>query len=426
MIKHHCLMGLLFGALTAMLLLQGCMFFKLKEELTEFEDDFALLQGNIAVESPPKKNVLVVAYENTPSGTNLYQAVLMNSQSGDYSFEVKKGTYYIGAFEDLNNNLSYDDGEPAGFYGKPDPIAITGEPLDPRHPKTRIGIDFSISAQKSLPPGFQGKSVLTSETVKHSLIKAGELVSFDDQIMSEKYGSMGYWQPLSFLREIGFGIFFLEKYDKNKIPILFIHGAVGTPIGWKETVERINRDRYQPWFYYYPSGLPLDKISKALNSLVNELHHRYDFKEMVVVAQSMGGLVARSFILQNVYDSRQDFIKRFISISTPWNGHRMSEKGVKQAPTPVPSWHDMIPNSPFIERLYERKLPPFVKHYLLFSYRGNCSMFLENNDGTVELASELDYRAQSEAEQIYGYNEDHGSIVFSEPYLIKIGELLGK
>jgi uncharacterized alpha/beta hydrolase family protein len=172
--------------------------------------------------------------------------------------------------------------------------------------------------------------------------------------------------------------------------------------------------------------MPLDKISKALNSLVNELHHRYGFKEMVVVAQSMGGLVARSFILQNVYESRQDFIKMFISISTPWNGHRMTEKGVKQAPTPVPSWRDMIPNSPFIERLYEKKLPPFVTHYLLFSYRGDCSMFLENNDGTVELASELDYRAQSEAEQIYGYNEDHGSIVFSEPYLSKMGELLGK
>ncbi len=425
MLKNHRFMGLLCGAAAAILLLQGCMFSKLKNELTELDDAYALT-GQITAASSQKKDVLVVAYEKTAEGAQLYQAVLMNPESGDYSFEVKKGIYYIAAFEDLNNNLSHDDGEPAGYYGKPDPIIITGEPLDPLHPKTRSGLDFSISAQKRLPPGYHGQILLTSEMVKRSLIKAGELVRFDDPIFSEEYGGMGYWKPLSFLREVGFGIYFLEKYNKNKIPILFIHGAVGTPLGWKDTVARINRDRYQPWFYYYPSGLPLDKISNALNTIINVMHRRYGFKEMVVVAQSMGGLVARSFILRNVHDSKQDFIKMFISVSTPWNGHRMSEKGVKQAPTPVPSWHDMVPGSEFIEKLYARKLPPFLKFHLYFSYRGDCSLFLANNDGTVELASELDYRAQAEADEIYGFDEDHGSIIFSEPYLAKMGALLGK
>lgn len=410
--------------LCLIILLNGCAFFKLEKELAGLEDVY-VFRGKIIDSSSHKKDILVVVYKKTPDDVLLNQAVIVNPQSGDYSLKVKKGTYFIGAFEDLNNNLAHDDGEPAGYYGKPDAIEITGDPMDLQHPRTRTGLDFSISASKRFPDGYHGEIRLTSEIVKQSVIKTGELIRFDDKIMAQEFGSKGYWEPLTFLREVGIGIFFLEEYDEDKIPILFIHGAVGTPSGWKETIEQINRDRYQPWFYYYPSGLPLDKMGAALNTLVNELHRRYGFKKMYVVAQSMGGLVARSFIVKSVYESKQDFIKLFISVSTPWNGHRMSEKGVKQAPVAVPSWHDMVPGSEFIEKLYERKLPSFLKHYLFFSYKGNCSLFLENNDGTVELASELDYRAQSEADRIFGYNEDHGSIIYSERYLSQIQELLG-
>ena len=60
----------------------------------------------------------------------------------------------------------------------------------------------------------------------------------------------------------------------------------------------------------------------------------------------------------------------------------------------------------------------------MFSYKGNCSLFLENNDGTVELSSELDQRAQKEADRIFGYNEDHGSILFSERVQAQINDLL--
>ncbi len=124
--------------------------------------------------------------------------------------------------------------------------------------------------------------------------------------------------------------------------------------------------------------------------------------------------------------TKEVLIKRFITISTLWNGHHMTEKGVQHAPTAVPSWHDMIPGSDFIQSLFQRKLPSFLDYYLFFSYKGDCSLFLQNNDGTVELASELDLRAQAEAERMFGYNEDHGSILFNETVLSKINELLAR
>ena len=55
------------------------------------------------------------------------------------------------------------------------------------------------------------------------------------------------------------GLFLLAPYDPDKIPILFVHGANGTPEGWKMIVEQIDRKKYQPWFYYYPSGFRLNK-----------------------------------------------------------------------------------------------------------------------------------------------------------------------
>jgi hypothetical protein len=90
----------------------------------------------------------------------------------------------------------------------------------------------------------------------------------------------------------------------------------------------------------------------------------------------------------------------------------------------VPSWYDMVPGSPFITSLFARRLPESVAYDLFFSYRGDCSLFLENNDGTVELASELDARAQREARRIYGYDEDHGSILASAGAIAQLTRLL--
>jgi hypothetical protein len=78
----------------------------------------------------------------------------------------------------------------------------------------------------------------------------------------------------------------------------------------------------------------------------------------------------------------------------------------------------------FIRSVFERRLPASVTYDLVFSYRGDCSLFLANNDGTVELSSELDQRAQREARRIYGYDEDHGSILTSAEAIDQLARLL--
>jgi len=380
--------------------------------------------GKIVNDSPHQKDILVVVYKESPQGMSVSRASIVDSATGHFALKVRKGIYFILAFQDLNNNLVYDADEPIGYYGKPDAIEVPDKTLDVKQSQVRMGLDFSVSVSNRFPENLPSEVIITPGIIDKSFAKIGVPIRFEDELMAQGYGNKGYWQPLTFLREVGMGVFFLEEYDEDKTPVLFIHGALGTPLGWKEMVDRIDRKQFQPWFYYYPSGLPLDKVSNALNIMVMDLHSHYGFESLYVVAHSMGGLVARSFILRNAYESQQDFIKLFISISTPWNGHRMTEKGVKQAPTAVPSWYDMVPDSDFIQAVFQRKLPRFVRYYLFFSFKGNCSLFLENNDGTVELSSELDYRAQAEADRLFGYNEDHGSIIYSDRVLSQIDELL--
>ena len=405
-----------------MLLLSGCAFFKLEEELVEFEQTF-WLTGKITHQSPRQKEVVIVLYRRTSDGNQVVTAKIM-PPSGEYDLEVRSGDYYIVAFEDLNGNLNHDSGESVGYYGKPDKIIIQKDQMPAQTPHARMNLDFTIAASTRYPDGFTSKIPITADITKKSNLVAGDLITFENRKFSMENAKKGYWEPLTFIREVGVGIFFLEKYDPGKVPVLFVHGAVGTPLHFKAIANHIDRDRFQPWLYYYPSGMLLSKVSNVLNFMIMDLQKQYGFEKLVVVAHSMGGLVARKFILQNINDDQQDYIGLFISISTPWSGHRMAEKGVKQAPTPIPSWHDMVPDSAYIQSIFARKLPDTLPYYLMFSHKGDHSRFMENNDGSVELASQLDYRAQVEAVRIFGYNEDHVGILSSQRVFDQINDLL--
>jgi triacylglycerol esterase/lipase EstA (alpha/beta hydrolase family) len=156
-----------------------------------------------------------------------------------------------------------------------------------------------------------------------------------------------------FFRELGGNIYFLEEYDPKKIPILFIHGATGTPKGWKYFVDNIDRTRFQPWFFYYPSGARIQSMSYLLFWKLENLKIKYNFEQLYITAHSMGGLVARSFIMD--HGAHFPYVKLFISLATPWGGSGMAEYGVKQSPAVIPCWIDMQPESPFIQSLYRKK-----------------------------------------------------------------------
>jgi len=111
------------------------------------------------------------------------------------------------------------------------------------------------------------------------------------------------------------GLYMLEPFDPNKIPVVMVHGLWSSPVTWTEmfndlrAMPEISR-RYQFWFYLYPSGQPFwvsarqfrDDLATA-REVLDPQHQYAALDEMVLVGHSMGGLVSR---LQTL-DSGEDF-----------------------------------------------------------------------------------------------------------------------
>jgi len=383
----------------------SCALVKLKKETTESLSSTVLV-GRISTAFPGEGPIIVCAYAMDQGKREVAHYTVLHD-SGEYELMVPKGNYYVFAYWDKDGNLIYDAGEPAGQYGDPKMVIA---------PAGGVVGDINIVIPKKthidVPSGFEISSVKPDQLYSRL---AGAIIDLDDELFSEEQGSKGYWEPVSFFRELGGNIYFLEEYDPKKIPILFIHGATGTPKGWKYFVDNIDRKRFQPWFFYYPTGARIQSMSYLLFWKLENLKIKYNFEQLYITAHSMGGLVARSFIMD--YGARFPYVKLFISLATPWGGSGMAEYGVKQSPAVIPCWIDMQPESPFIQSLYRTKMPETVSFYMFYGHRGNRNPFRSNNDETIDFSSLLDLRAQSEAKMNYAFNEDHASIIYSNKVL---------
>jgi pimeloyl-ACP methyl ester carboxylesterase len=402
------------GVLCCLLLVcSGCAFVSLKKEVAEIEQSYAL-SGRVVSDVSAGDLVVVLLYRDDDPGPSLHQATI-SLETGDFSTIVGEGTYFLAAFVDENQNLRHDAKEPFGFFGRPDPIAVgkkaySGGNGGKENPNIRI-------RKGAIWPAILPESGDTQSMLVRSFARIGEIKSLSDALFSAENGQFGYWRPLSFLKQHGFGIFFLGPYRRDRIPVLFVHGAAGTPADWRAQIESIDREQFHPWVFFYPSGFRLDDIASGLSGLVKRLHEVHGFDTLIVVAHSMGGLVSRAMILKHAAAGEEDYIRTFVSVSTPWAGHRAAAAGVNHAPEAIPSWHDMVPGSPFIGNVLDNPLPSKTRHILFFSFRGDCSPFMANNDGAVELSSQLDYRVQKGAVKIFGFDEDHTGILTSPGFI---------
>ena len=391
----------------------GCTLVKLKKDVSESLAS-TILVGHVSTPYPGKGPIVVAAYSMNQGKKEIAHYTILHD-SGEYELMVVPGNYYVFAYWDKNSNLIYEEGEPAGQYGDPKFVSVPAGGVVHQ-------IDFVIPEKGSnidLPHGFKVSPVKPKKL--HSRL-AGAITDLDDERFSDENGRKGFWEPVEFYKEFGGNIYFLEEYDPEKIPILFVHGATGTPAGWKYFVNNIDRTRFQPWFFYYPSGARIKSMSYLLFWKLFNLQIKYKFDKMYITAHSMGGLVVRSFIVD--YGTYFPYVKLFISLATPWGGDRMAEYGVKQSPAVIPSWIDMQPEGEFIKSLYRTKMPDTTSFYMFSGHRGGRNPFQSNNDGTISLSSILDLRPQAEAKMNYTFNEDHASIAFSKEVLAQYNTII--
>lgn len=95
------------------------------------------------------------------------------------------------------------------------------------------------------------------------------------------------------------GIFFMEPFDPDKIPVLFVHGLMSSPQAFVNFINELNRDpdfrrRYQGMVFFYPSGGPIAANAVRLRKDLAELAANYPLKRnIIVVGHSMGGILTR-------------------------------------------------------------------------------------------------------------------------------------
>ena len=386
----------------------GCSLKEIHEQ-TQLAENVGFIKGSIKLTSDQKGPVIVLRFRDE-KGIPVLESQVFASEKGDFLLSVIPGTHYVAAFIDVNNDGRYQPREHGNYHGLPSKIDVA--------PKQTVTLETISIAGEVPKPETEIKPIAKIRAVWKNI---GRVTTLDDPKFSRDNYSMGLWKPFNFLDHAEGGLFFLQEYQQGKIPVLFVHGVNGGPTDWKNVIESLDKELYQPWVAYYPSGLRLDMISDYLVEAVSRLQHKHGFTEFYVIAHSMGGLVTRSFVKKYVEHAPENSkkLKLVMTVNSPMAGMPTAASGVKHSPIVVPSWRDVEPNSAFLKGIHTWKWPQEIPYHLVFSYTTGKS-----SDGVVSLQSQVPLKLQSESIRMYAFNNDHVGTLNDNNFLALFNRIL--
>ncbi len=164
------------------------------------------------------------------------------------------------------------------------------------------------------------------------------------------------------------GLYLLEPYNPEKIPVVFVHGLMSSPETWIRMINFLRhypyvRKNYQFWFYKYSSGNPVLISAETLRKALLEAEKKYavtpeakrTFSRMILAGHSMGGLISRVITqdkaeyfveqytgekwadfsaglqederkeFQELFFRKPDFVSRLIMMAVPHRGSSMAK-----------------------------------------------------------------------------------------------------
>ncbi len=413
-------------ALLGTLAVASCKFLDVRQQEEKLAGT-CFIRGSVTSARETPGAIVVVLARQKNDGTWLVADHFVLEEAGRWLFATDPGRYAVAAFDDRNRDLVYQPGEPYGVAGFDRPIAcVAGAKIEA--PAVAIPARVRDPFPKALDvAALQKRSIdLQAERTLGQLTVTGDVLALSDARFSQENAESGLWRPFDFLQNSWAGVYFLEPYDAKKIPVLFVHGINGTPASFEYLIEHLDRTRFQPWVYYYPSGLRLDGIANHLDETMAKLEVRHGVSRLAVVAHSMGGLVSRGYLLRAAENRRPVSIPLYVTISTPWGGHKGAETGVKRAPVVVRVWRDMAPGSEYQRAIYAQALAAGTSHHLVFTYNRNSKSFGESGDHSVTVASQLLPQAQGGAVRLYGFDDTHVGVLRDPEVSALLNRLLGE
>jgi pimeloyl-ACP methyl ester carboxylesterase len=104
------------------------------------------------------------------------------------------------------------------------------------------------------------------------------------------------------------GLMLIRPYERDKIPVVMVHGLASSPLAWVAMVNELLSDpriqeRYQFFLYMYPTGIPVPIAAAGLRDTLQQAEQTFRieggkpdpaFYRMVLLGHSMGGLLSHA------------------------------------------------------------------------------------------------------------------------------------
>ena len=96
------------------------------------------------------------------------------------------------------------------------------------------------------------------------------------------------------------GLYAVQPYDPDRIPLVFVHGLISTPRMWRNVINELETDpelrrRYQCMVFAYPTGNPPLYSALRLREELGKFYGKHpDARDAVLVGHSMGGILSRA------------------------------------------------------------------------------------------------------------------------------------
>ena len=204
-----------------------------------------------------------------------------------YALNLPIGIYDLLVLADTDGNQILDQSEVVGLR-KVDLREI------PEQEKVLTDFDINLSGKLTTDWNINIPIPETAIIQKSLFYPQGTIRQLDDPIFDDEVATIGMYEPAAFLEKSPTMFYATEEYLRYKIPVIFVHGISATPRQFIPIIEQLDRDRYVPWFFYYPSGADLGQLGENFHRLFwsGKLFPKTDIP-MIVVAHSMGGLVSK-------------------------------------------------------------------------------------------------------------------------------------
>ena len=366
-------------------------------------------------ENKKRHSLAVVALSNKYHQNEIVDINHRSKMDSYYALNLPEGEYQLLVLEDRNEDKIYSETEI---------VAQQSLVLDARTYPDKVAANVDIQLPQAITP--LGKTLAVPVSVAHNTQRSlffpkGTIRSLDDPIFSERIAILGMYDPAAFTESAPMMFYALEEDMGHKIPVVFVHGIGGTAKEFHAIIDKLDRERYKPWFFYYPSGMDLTQLSKLFyNIYLSGTVISKGPSKIVIVGHSMGGLVVREAL--NLYqgNNQETEVKLFISIASPFGGLSSAQAGVERAPLVLPAWRDLTPKGSFIRHLFRNALPNSVEHHLIYAYSDSGDS--RDSDGVVPVHSQMPTSNLFSGQ--YGFKSGHAEILRDPAAINKVLNIL--